>query len=135
MSANMYTTLSLFSGGMGLDIGLDQTGRFHHLGCVELMPSFCQTIRTNRDAGRLADAKLRVYEGDISNYDPEKIMSDLGLKPGDLDLILGGRRAKPLAQRESGRPFRIAVGRCSGTFSGLSEPSSPKHSCSKMFAG
>lgn len=90
MSARRFTALSLFSGGMGLDIGLERTGRFKLLACVECVPAFCQTIRTNRDAGRIADKKLKVYEGDISNFDPAKVMEELGLEPGQLDLILGG---------------------------------------------
>ena len=48
-----YTVVSLFSGAMGLDIGLEQTGRFRTLACVEKEPAFCETIRLNRDAGRL----------------------------------------------------------------------------------
>jgi len=75
---------------MGLDIGLEQTGRFDHLACVELVPTFCRTIRANRDAGRIGTAGMKVYEGDISTFDPAKIMNELGMKPGELDLISGG---------------------------------------------
>lgn len=90
MSSHRFTTLSLFSGGMGLDIGLEQTGRFKHLACVELVPAFCQTIRKNRDAGRIGDPSMKVYEGDISTFDPAQMMAKLGMKSGELDLILGG---------------------------------------------
>ena len=48
-----YKTISLFSGAMGLDIGLENTGRFDILACVENEASFCDTIRANQDAGRL----------------------------------------------------------------------------------
>lgn len=90
MPPRQYTTLSLFSGGMGLDIGLEQTGRFRALACCELVPAFCKTVRANRDAGRIGDPSLRVYEGDIAAVDPSVVMSDLELRPGDLDLVLGG---------------------------------------------
>lgn len=75
---------------MGLDIGLEQTGRFKTLAAVELDPAACRTIEANRDAGRFADPSLRVYQGDISGIDPRDIMDDLGLKTGNLDLLVGG---------------------------------------------
>lgn len=84
------TVLSLFTGGMGLDIGFEQTGRFELLACVEKIPAFCETIRVNRDAGRLHNRNLRVYDGDVSNLDPRKVMRDLGLKKGELDVLIGG---------------------------------------------
>ena len=59
--------LSLFSGGMGFDIGLAKTGRFKLLACVEKVPAFCETIRRNRDAGRLNNRDLKVYEKDIAD--------------------------------------------------------------------
>ena len=75
---------------MGLDIGLEQTGRFKPLACVEMVPAFCETIRTNRDAGRISNRDLKVYEGDIRDFDASTIMAELGLKPGQLDLLTGG---------------------------------------------
>jgi DNA (cytosine-5)-methyltransferase 1 len=90
MPSGKFAALSLFSGGMGLDIGLELTGRFNHLACVELIPTFCQTIRTNRDAGRIGAPNMKVYEGDISSFDPATVMKELGLKAGELDLMSGG---------------------------------------------
>ena len=90
MGNGRFTLLSLFSGGMGLDIGIEKTGRFNPLACVEMVPAFCKTIRTNRDAGRISNPNLKVIEGDIRKLDPAKVMDDLGLKPGDLDLLIGG---------------------------------------------
>lgn len=88
--AKKFTVVSLFSGGMGLDIGLEQTGRFVTLAAVEKEPVFCQTIRRNRNRGRVANPHLRVYETDIATLDPCRLMTDLGLKPGELDLLIGG---------------------------------------------
>lgn len=84
-----YSAVSLFSGGMGLDIGLYDTGRFSLLACVEMVPSFCDTIRVNRDAGRI-DPNMRMYQNDIRRLDARKIMKDLGLKRGEVDLVVGG---------------------------------------------
>lgn len=75
---------------MGLDIGLHQTGRFELLAAVEKVPSFCATIVANRDAGHVIDKSAWVYEGDITELDPERVMADLGLEPGELDLLVGG---------------------------------------------
>lgn len=85
-----YTLLSLFSGGMGLDLGLDRTGRFGLLACVERDAACCRTIRVNRDAGRLGDRSFRLYEADIESLNPCRVMADLRLRPGDLDLLAGG---------------------------------------------
>ena len=90
MGSKSYTVLSLFSGSMGLDLGLEQTGRFKPLACVEMVPAFCETIRTNRDVGRISNRDLKVYEGDIRDLDPSLVMTELGLKPGELDLLTGG---------------------------------------------
>ena len=84
-----YKTISLFSGAMGLDLGLESTGRFDILACLEKEPSFCDTIRLNQKAGRLSN-KLRVYEGSILEIAPEQVMKECGLKPGELDLLVGG---------------------------------------------
>jgi DNA (cytosine-5)-methyltransferase 1 len=89
-TSKKFRVLSLFSGGMGLDIGLEQTGRFELLACVEKVPAFCQTIKLNRDAGRTQDRTLKVYESDISLLDPQAVMDDLGIKKGELDLLIGG---------------------------------------------
>lgn len=54
-----YTLLSLFSGGMGLDLGLARTSRFRLLGCVERDATWARrpsTLRVGgfRDAGETA---------------------------------------------------------------------------------
>jgi DNA (cytosine-5)-methyltransferase 1 len=84
------TVVSLFSGAMGLDIGLEQTGKFKLLACVEKVPAFCQTTLLNKQKGRINNPRLRVYEGDIEKLSPQRLMDDLGLKVGELDLLVGG---------------------------------------------
>lgn len=83
-----HTVLSLFSGGMGLDLGLAQTGRFALLGCVEENPSSCETIRANQSANRIDQSLL--YQTDIRKLHPKTFREQLHLKPGDLDLLVGG---------------------------------------------
>jgi len=90
MAAKPLTVISIFSGGMGLDVGLEQTGRYDLLAAVEVDPIFCETIRVNRDAGRIGSPDTRVYNIDIRNLDPQTLLDDLGLKAGELDLLVGG---------------------------------------------
>lgn len=84
-----YKVISLFSGGMGLDIGMDKTGMFEVVACVEKEKAFCDTIRRNRDAGRLP-ASLVVFEGDIRDISPELVLEKTGLQADDIDVIVGG---------------------------------------------
>jgi DNA (cytosine-5)-methyltransferase 1 len=84
-----YTAISLFSGAMGLDLGLKATGRFDFRACVEKEPSFCATIRANKNAGRLS-RDLLVFEGDLSKMDPKDVLDAAGLRPGELDVLVGG---------------------------------------------
>jgi len=74
---------------MGLDVGLERTGRFRVLACVEREAAFCETIRANQRAGRLSK-DLKVFEGDITSLDPEDVLRTVKLKPGELDLLVGG---------------------------------------------
>ena len=89
MHLNKLTVLSLFSGGMGLDVGLSKTRRFDLLACVEKESAFCETIRLNQREGRL-DEHAQVIEADIKRVDPKQLRESLGLKQGALDLLVGG---------------------------------------------
>jgi DNA (cytosine-5)-methyltransferase 1 len=74
---------------MGLDLGLEQTGRFKLCACVEQEPSFCDTIRLNQSRGRLSN-DLKIFQRDITKLQPEEILAATGLEPGELDLLSGG---------------------------------------------
>lgn len=90
MATRRFKAISLFTGAMGLDIGLEATGRFEVLAAIEISPVFCETIRINRDAGRTARRDLKVYQSDIKAFSPRQLLRDLHLKPGELDLLVGG---------------------------------------------
>lgn len=84
-----FKVISLFSGGMGLDIGLAKTGMFEVVACIEKEKAFCDTIRHNRDAGRLPSS-LEVFEGDIHSLSPKTVLAKIGLEAKDIDVIVGG---------------------------------------------
>ena len=88
-SNQSYKVISLFSGAMGLDIGLENTERFQIVACVEKEPSFCRTIRRNLLAGRL-HPDLKGFERDIAQLEPMEVLDAVGLRPGEVDVLVGG---------------------------------------------
>jgi len=89
MAQQTYKVVSLFSGAMGLDIGLERTSRFKVVASVEKEPAFCESIRANQKAGRLA-RNLELFPVPIEDLDPQEILDRTGLKPGELDVLVGG---------------------------------------------
>ena len=84
-----YNVVSLFSGAMGLDLGLEQIGSFRVVACVEKEPAFCDTIRANVGAGRL-HSRPALFECDIADLDPVQLLRATGLEQGQVDLLTGG---------------------------------------------
>jgi DNA (cytosine-5)-methyltransferase 1 len=82
--------ISLFTGAGGLDAGMDATGKFNLLAAAEWDSASCRTLEMNRDAGRFGTAATRIYEVDLSAMDPHQLLDDLGLEPGELDVLVGG---------------------------------------------
>lgn len=77
----MYKSISLFSGAMGLDLGLEYSG-FEALVCVE-NDKFCgETIRINRP-------HLPILK-DITKLPTKAILKAANLKVEEADLIVGG---------------------------------------------
>lgn len=76
-----YNVVSLFSGAMGLDLGLEQAG-LHTAVCVEIDKLACQTIREN--------TSIPVIEGDISKISTDEILLAAKLKRKDVFMVVGG---------------------------------------------
>ena len=89
MNERTYKVVSLFSGAMGLDLGLRKAGRFELLACVEREPVFCETIHENIRHGNLREIP-KIYQTDIKEFSPRDLLSDLRLSPGEIDLVVGG---------------------------------------------
>jgi len=73
--------MSLFAGGGGSVTGYAMAG-CRDVAAVEWSSAACDTLRENWPG-------LRVYEGDICEMDPVSIMDELGLEPGELDILDG----------------------------------------------
>ncbi|MFM9872446.1 MAG: DNA cytosine methyltransferase [Fimbriimonadaceae bacterium] len=74
--------LSLFSGALGLDLGLERAG-WECVGFNEFDPVACKTIRSNRPS-------VRLFEGDIRELSAFQICTELGIRVGELDAVVGG---------------------------------------------
>ncbi|MCW0367078.1 Modification methylase HaeIII [Xanthomonas sacchari] len=75
-------SLSLFSGAMGLDLGLEAAG-IETVGCVEFDRAAVDTIRLNRP-------NLPALHDDISSISAAHILKECGLKQRDIDIVAGG---------------------------------------------
>lgn len=80
MQKHKIRTLSLFSGGGGLDIGFEKAG-FQILFATDFNHECCETLRWNR--GNTLAEDLVVEECDINTL-------DLNILPSDVDMIIGG---------------------------------------------
>src|SRR3546814_153925 len=74
---------------MGLDLGLEYTGKFEILACVEKVPALCETIRKNVEAGRVHGNPI-IIERDISTLSVDEFLALTGIKLGDVDVLIGG---------------------------------------------
>ena len=86
LDSNGIRTLSLFSGGGGLDLGFDRAG-FTHQGSYELIPICKDTLKENRPDWNVFGGP---DEGDVTNVQWEKYK-------GKIDLIHGGPPCQPFS--------------------------------------
>ena len=80
-SIKSLTAIDLFSGCGGLTVGLKQAG-FDVKAAVEIDNKAQETYKLNHP-------NIKLYEHDIRNIDPKRLMSDLGIKRGELTLLAG----------------------------------------------
>jgi DNA (cytosine-5)-methyltransferase 1 len=74
-------TLSLFTGGGGLDIGFHKAG-FNIFACVEIEKKFCETLELNKP--KYFPTYCKIINADIRELEPQKV----GI--GNFDFIIGG---------------------------------------------
>lgn len=80
-------SISFFSGGMGLDIGLIQAGIDIVVG-QDIDASCIRTIQANGHRG---------FAGDIREITSEEILSSVQMKPGEAFLVCGGPPCQPFS--------------------------------------
>jgi len=90
----MASAISLFSGAGGMDLGVRQAG-FDILACVERDPHCCETLRA---AIIREERETLVIEADIRELDPKHLLAQVGLEPGELDLLFGGPPCQAFSQ-------------------------------------
>ena len=77
-----FEFISFFSGGMGLDLGLEAAGGIP-VACNEVDQGAIDTIRANKPHLRLLDCPIEQVSG-------APLLHDLGRARGDVDLVCGG---------------------------------------------
>lgn len=75
------TAIDLFAGAGGLTLGL-RRARFRVVGAVEVDPLAAETYRANCPG-------VRLWESDIRELSVARVLRELSLKPGRLDLLAG----------------------------------------------
>lgn len=79
--------VSLFTGAGGLDLGVERAG-YSVIYAVESDPTAVATL--NRNRGRHFPSLPEVTPADITTLDPARVMDQLGVEPGQIDLLVGG---------------------------------------------
>lgn len=79
--------VSLFAGAGGLDLGVEEAG-YRVVFAVENAPTAVETLNMNRQAWFPSLADVRPL--DITKLDPQDVMNEAGVAPGEIDLLVGG---------------------------------------------
>lgn len=86
--------ISLFSGGFGLDLGLEQAqaeqASFYPAACVDIETTARQTIRRNRPELTVLGDRPDEHGGDLTRIPTQLLLERAGLQPGEPDLVVAG---------------------------------------------
>ncbi|MFF7964619.1 DNA cytosine methyltransferase [Streptomyces sp. NPDC007903] len=86
-----YTSVEICAGAGGQAVGLHNAG-FRHVALIEIDKDACETLRANTQNSPEWGA-CKVIQADLREFDPV----DLGLEPGELDLLAGGVPCPPFS--------------------------------------
>jgi len=75
--------IDLFCGVGGLSYGFAHNDGFEIIAANEILPNMAKAYSLNHPS-------TKVYVEDIKNFSAKKIEKDLGVKPGEIDIVVGG---------------------------------------------
>ena len=79
----MYRICSLFAGVGGLSYGFASDSDFEIVAANEILPNMAKAYTLNHPS-------VRMYNCDIRDFSLENLQNDLGIKKGDIDIVVGG---------------------------------------------
>lgn len=119
MSKETFSAISIFSGAMGLDLGVEKAG-FEIKACVELNKYACMTIRENKP-------HLPLIEGDVSAIEGKALLDLAGVKDGELTLLFGGPPCQSFSTAGRRQSFKSAKGNALLEFIRLIDEMKPEY--------
>jgi DNA (cytosine-5)-methyltransferase 1 len=115
----MPIAISFFSGAGGLDTGIHNAG-FDIKLTVEIEDTYCETLKLNYP-------KLNVIQGDIMQYNREKIYKDANLDiEQEIDLIFGGSPCQSFSTAGKRQAFEDPRGQAMLQFTEIIQEIQPK---------
>ncbi len=90
--------IDLFSGCGGLSIGFESSGDFEVIAANDFDPDNLVAFKANHP-------NATTWEGSIENLDPVHLMEELGLKTGELDVMVGGPPCQGFSRNRARRHF------------------------------
>ncbi|MET8607516.1 DNA (cytosine-5-)-methyltransferase [Streptomyces rubiginosohelvolus] len=90
-----FTSVEICAGAGGQALGLHDA-LFRHLALIEIDPHAVETLRANVEGNDDWEG-CAVKQADLTTLDPKGLRLELGLEPGDLDLLAGGVPCPPFS--------------------------------------
>jgi DNA (cytosine-5)-methyltransferase 1 len=90
--------VDLFAGCGGLSVGFEMTGKFEVIAGNDFDKDSLLSFGENHP-------NAVCWEGSITDLDPEKLMAELGLKRGELDVLVGGPPCQGFSRNRARRHY------------------------------